>query len=53
MNIMFWILVIAALILIWFCLSFAFKGIGGFALKLFNDAKETINEEKENPNNER
>lgn len=53
MNIVFWLLVIAALILIWFCLSFAFKGIGGFALKLFNDAKETINEEKENPNNER
>lgn len=53
MNIVFWLLVIAALVLIWLCLSFAFKAIGGFALKLFNDAKETMNEEeKENPDNE-
>ena len=52
MNIIFWLLVIVALVLVWFCLSFAFKGIGGFALKLYNDAKETMNEEKENPDNE-
>lgn len=48
MNIVFWLLVIAALVLLWFCLSFAFKGIGAIALKLFNDAKEEITESKEN-----
>ena len=50
MNIVFWLLVIVGLILLWFCLSFAFKGIGGIALKLFNDAKEEITESKENEN---
>lgn len=53
MNFVFWLLVIAALVLLWFCLSFAFKGVGGFALKLFNDAKETMQDEKENHENER
>lgn len=48
MNIVFWLLVIVGLVLLWFCLSFAFKGIGGIALKLFNDAKEEITESKEN-----
>lgn len=48
MNFVFWLLVIAGLVLLWFCLSFAFKGIGGIALKLFNDAKEEITESKEN-----
>lgn len=47
MNIVFWLLVIVALVFLWFCLSFAFKGIGGFFLKLFNDAKEEITESKE------
>lgn len=50
MNIVFWLLVIVVLALLWFCLSFAFKGIGGIALKLFNDAKEEITESKENEN---
>lgn len=52
MNIVFWLIVIVALVLIWFCLSFAFKGIGGLALKLFNDAKDEINETKETSDNE-
>ena len=30
------------MVLVWFCLSFAFKGIGGIGLKLFNDAKKEI-----------
>jgi F0F1-type ATP synthase membrane subunit b/b' len=51
-NIVFWLIVIAAIVLLWFCLSFAFKGIGGFALKLYNDAKNEITETKENSNNE-
>ena len=52
MNIVFWLLAIVGLVTLWFCLSFAFKGIGGLAMKLFNDAKETMNEEKEIPDNE-
>lgn len=48
MNIVFWALVILALVLIWFCLSFAFKKIGGIGLKLFNDARdEILSDEKE------
>lgn len=58
MNIVFWLLVIVVLVLVWFCLSFAFKGIGGIGLKLFNDAKNEIvndeqKEEKEKSNSER
>lgn len=40
MNPVFWLLVIVVLVLVWFCLSFAFKGIGGIFLRLYNDAKE-------------
>lgn len=42
MNIFFWLLVVIALVVIWFCLSFAFKGIGGIGLRLWNDAKKEI-----------
>lgn len=28
MNIVFWLIVVIVLVLIWFCLSFAFKGVG-------------------------
>lgn len=42
MNIFFWLLVVIALVVIWFCLSFAFKGIGGIGLWLWNDAKKEI-----------
>lgn len=42
MNIFFWLLVVIVLVVIWFCLSFAFKGIGGIGLRLWNDAKKEI-----------
>lgn len=42
MNIVFWLIVIVALVLLWFCLSFAFKGIGAFSLRIYNDAKKEI-----------
>ena len=29
MNIVFWLIVVIVLVLIWFCLSFAFKGVEG------------------------
>lgn len=44
MNIVFWLIVIVVLILVWFCLSFAYKGVGEIGLKLFNDVKNEINE---------
>lgn len=53
MNIIFWLIIIVVLILFWFCLSFAFKTIGGIGLKLFDDAKhEIICKEKKNENNQ-
>lgn len=42
MNIVFWFFVIVVLALLWLCMSFAYKGIGGIGLKLFNDAKDEI-----------
>ena len=54
MNIAFWLLIIVALVLVWFCLSFAFKGVGGIGLRLFNDAKDEItgkNEKQESKEN--
>ena len=52
MNIVFWILLILGLGVLWLCCSFEFKWIGGAALRLFNDAKEEMKEEKEKPEHE-
>lgn len=61
MNVVFWLLVIIVMVLVWFCLSFAFKSIGSIGLHLYNDAKkeivgdlptETNEEQKENLTNE-
>lgn len=46
-NIVFWILVIAFLAIIWFLMSFCFKGIGRFLAGLWNDAKKDMEEENE------
>lgn len=46
MNIIFWALVIITLVFVWFCMSSAFKFIGGIGLRLFNDAKEEIFDEE-------
>lgn len=45
MNIVFWALVILALGLTWFCLSFAFPYIGRFLSDLFQDAKEEMKDD--------
>lgn len=45
MNIVFWIIVVAVLVLVWFLLSFAFGSIGTLFYRLFSDAKEEINKE--------
>ena len=47
MNIVFWLIVVIVLVLIWFCLSFAFKGVGGVGMRLYSDAKKEISEETE------
>lgn len=50
MNVVFWLLVVVALVLLWFILAFTFKPIGGFFIRLWNDAVDAMeeNEEKEN-----
>lgn len=47
MNVVFWFLVILALVLLWFCLSSTFKGIGWLSLKIYNDAMDEINDKDE------
>lgn len=44
--------VVIVLVLIWFCLSFAFKGVGGVGMRLYNDAKKEISEETEKKTDE-
>jgi hypothetical protein len=48
MNVVFWLLIIIALVLIWFCSSFAFKAVGWIGLRLFNDVKDEITEKDKN-----
>lgn len=43
MNIVFWFAIIAIGVLIWFCLSFAFRGVGGVFKRLYDDAVKEIN----------
>lgn len=42
MNIVFWVLIILALILLWFLLAFAFKPVGNLFQMLYKDAKKQI-----------
>ena len=51
-KVVFWLIVIIVLVLIWFCLSFAFKGVGGVGMRLYNDAKKEISEETEKKSDE-
>ncbi len=46
MNPVFWVLVVLALVLIWFLLSFAFKGIGAIFVRLWNEAKQEITDDE-------
>ncbi len=46
MNIVFWLLIVIVLVVVWFCLSFAFKGVGSIGLRLWNDAKKEIEGEE-------
>lgn len=42
MNPVFWLIIIVILGVLWFCLSFVFRGIGKVAKHLYADAKEEI-----------
>jgi hypothetical protein len=49
MNIVFYLLLFAAVVMLWFILAFMFKPIGKFFSRLWEDAKrEMKSEEKEN-----
>ena len=47
MNIAFYILVIIAAVALWFLLSFLFKPLGKFLTRIFNDAKDIMEEQEE------
>jgi uncharacterized protein HemY len=49
MNIVFYLLLLIAVVLLWFALAFLFKPIGKFFSRLWEDAtREMKSEEKEN-----
>ena len=45
MNIVFYLLVILALVVLWFCLTFAFKPIGKVVKKVVQDTVDVMTEE--------
>lgn len=48
----FYILVILAVILLWFLLSFIFKPLGKLGYRLWKDAKDAMTEEDKNDDKE-
>ena len=42
MNAVFWLLIVVAVIFLWFVLSFLFKPIGEYIVNLIKDAKENM-----------
>lgn len=46
MNIVFWALVVAALVLVWFCAASLFRPIGSYFLSLFWDVKDELEQDK-------
>lgn len=47
MNIIFWILVIAVLVLIWFCLSGIYRAIGRCISAFARDAADALNKRED------
>lgn len=47
MNFVFWLPIIIVLVLVWLCLSFAFKGVGSIWLHLWHDAKHEMMDEED------
>lgn len=52
MNPVFWAIIIAVIVLLWFCLSFLFKGIGKIGQRLYYDAKNEIVEQDDKESEE-
>lgn len=50
--VVFWALVIVALVFLWFCLSFLFKWLGRIGQRLYYDAKNEIIEQEEKESEE-
>lgn len=48
MNAVFWLLVIIALIVVWFCASGIFTTIGGFVQRIVKDAADIITKREDN-----
>lgn len=49
MNVVFWLCLVALLILFWFLFAFAFRGIGKFWHKIYDDARREIQRKDEEP----
>lgn len=47
MNVIFWILVLAALICVWFCLSGIFRAIGRFFAAIMQDTADALSESED------
>ncbi len=50
MNVVFWLLIIIAVVFAWFILSFLFRPLGRFFMRLYTDAMEQMKETEENKN---
>lgn len=55
MNIVFWLFIIIALVLVWFCLAPAFRRIGDMFYDMIGGAKKEISDEetKESEDNQK
>lgn len=53
MNMAFYILLLLAVVALWFMLPVIFKPVGGFILRIFQEAKETMFPEEKNIDNEK
>lgn len=42
MNIVFWLIIVVAAVVLWFCLSLIFRKIGGIGLRLWNHTEKEI-----------
>lgn len=45
MNIVFWLLLIIALVALWFLLAFVFRPVGRFVFRVFSDVKDIVSQE--------
>jgi len=50
MNMIFWILVIVALVCVWFCMNGIFRGIGRFLSAVMQETRNALDEESEDVN---